>query len=275
MTETAVAQRPRKILRIEGKDAVPFLQGLVTNDVLPLQKGPGLVWAALLTPQGKYIADFFLVRRKEDPEGLIFLDIDAELAPQVQRLLTLYKLRAVVTIGESDLALSRGTSSAPEAALADPRHAALGWRLYSDAALSQAPTTPEAEAPAPATPDLTDWNAIRLAHLIPEYPNELRPNETFILEQAFERLHGVDFRKGCYVGQEVTARMKHKTELRKGLVRLQVEGEAAPGTPITLPDGREAGQIGTSAEGKALAYMRFDRMAGELSAGSAKLRAES
>ncbi|SEB77157.1 folate-binding protein YgfZ [Rhodobacter sp. 24-YEA-8] len=274
MTETALAQRPRKILRIEGKDAVPFLQGLVTNDVLPLQKAPGLVWAALLTPQGKYIADFFLVRRRDDPEGLIFLDTDAELAPQVQRLLTLYKLRAVVTISESDLTLSRGTGSAPEAALADPRHAALGWRLYSDAALPQESAAPDTKAP-PAAPDLTDWNAIRLAHLIPEYPNELRPNETFILEQAFERLHGVDFRKGCYVGQEVTARMKHKTELRKGLVRLQVEGEAAPGTPITLPDGREAGQIGTSAEGRALAYMRFDRMAGELSAGTAKLRAES
>ncbi len=254
-------QQPRQILRIEGKDAVPYLQGLVTNNVLPLEKGPGIVWAALLTPQGKYLADFFLIRREADPEGLIFLDIDAALAPQVLRLLTMYRLRAAVTISVAPLHLTRGTGTPPAAALADPRHEALGWRLYS-------------ETPAPQPPQ-PDWDAIRVEHLIPEYPAELRPNESFILEQGFERLHGVDFRKGCYVGQEVTARMKHKTELRKGLVRLQLAGEAAPGTPVTLPDGREAGQIGTSAGGRALAHMRFDRMAGPLVAGEASLRAEA
>ncbi|WP_112310017.1 CAF17-like 4Fe-4S cluster assembly/insertion protein YgfZ [Pseudogemmobacter bohemicus] len=274
MTDTAPSPRPRKILRIEGKDAVPFLQGLVTNDVLPLQKGPGLVWAALLTPQGKYIADFFLARRPGDPEGLIFLDIDAELAPQVQRLLTLYKLRAAVVISAGDLVLSRGTGAPPDGAIPDPRHQALGWRLYGDAPMPKPDTDlPETDLPGTDLP-APDWDRIRLANLIPEYPNELRPNESFILEQGFERLHGVDFRKGCYVGQEVTARMKHKTELRKGLVRLAIEGEAAPGTPITLPDGREAGQIGTSAGGQALAHMRFDRMGGDLSAGEARLRPE-
>ena len=253
--------RPRKFLRIEGKDAASFLQGLVTNDVLPLEKGPGLIWAALLTPQGKYLADFFLVRRPGDPEGLIFLDTDAALAPQVLRLLSLYKLRAEVTISEAALHLTRGAGAAPAGAQPDPRHEALGWRLYSEA-------QPDAQ------PDTTDWDAIRLAHLIPEYPHELLPNESFILEQDFERLHGVSFRKGCYVGQEVTARMKHKTELRKGLVRLNVEGEAPPGTAITLPDGREAGRIGTISAGQALAHMRFDRMSGPLVAGSAGLKAE-
>ncbi|NPD15936.1 folate-binding protein YgfZ [Xinfangfangia sp. D13-10-4-6] len=265
MTQTSQTT-DRRILKIEGADAVTFLQGLVSNDVLPLAKAPGLVWAALLTPQGKYLADFFIIRRPGDPEGLLFLDIHADLAPQVQRLLTLYKLRAAVTISAAELQLQRGTGPAPEGALPDPRHEALGWRLYTENLPDTLPQPPD-QSP--------DWDAIRLAHLIPEYPNELQPNETFILEQGFERLHGVNFRKGCYVGQEVTARMKHKTELRKGLVRLEISGTAAPGTPITLSDGREAGRLGTSHNGKALAHMRFDRMGGPLIAGEAQLQAEA
>ena len=99
------------------------------------------------------------------------------------------------------------------------------------------------------------------------------PDDSYILEMAFERLNGVNFRKGCYVGQEVTARMKHKAELRKGLVRLAIDGSAAPGTPITLPDGREAGRLGSVAQGRALAHLRFDRAEGPLLAGAATLRA--
>lgn len=255
---TASPPAPREIWQIQGEDSPGFLQGLVTNDVLPLSRGPGLVWAALLNPQGKYLADFFIARREGDAAGQLLLDIDARLAPGVLRLMQLYRLRAAVQIARSPLSVSRGTGPAPAGALADPRHPALGWRLYGEAAAG----------------DATDWDAIRVEHLIPEYPAELRPNESYILEQGFERLNGVDFRKGCYVGQEVTARMKHKTELRKGLVRLKIEGEAEPGTAITLPDGREAGVLGTVSGGRALAQMRFDRLAGPLEAGAARLEAE-
>ena len=90
---------------------------------------------------------------------------------------------------------------------------------------------------------------------IPETLIELIPNETFILEAGFERLHGVDFRKGCYVGQEVTARMKHKTELRKGLFTLGIDGQAPVGTPILMPDGREAGTLFTQSGGRAIAQV--------------------
>ena len=99
----------------------------------------------------------------------------------------------------------------------------------------------------------------------------MQPNESYILETGFERLHGVDFRKGCYVGQEIVARMKHKTELRKGLARVQVEGGAQPGTPITA-DGRPAGTLHTRAGDRAIAYLRFDRAQGPMMAGDAAVR---
>ena len=238
----------RTIFRITGSDARNFLQGLVTNDVEKLDRG--LVYAALLTPQGKYMADFFLV-----PEGdAILLDVDSSLAAMLLQRLSMYKLRADVTIAETDLMVKRGTGPAPDGALADPRNEALGWRLYG----------------VEGGDDGSDWDAIRVAHCIPATGIELTP-ETYILEAGFEGLNGVDFRKGCYVGQEVTARMKHKTELRKGLRVVEIEGDAPAGTPI-MADGKEAGTLFTSAGSRAIAHLRLDRAKGDMTAGDARLR---
>ena len=238
----------RRIIRVGGADRVDFLQGLVTNDVT---RAP--VWAALLTAQGKYLADFLIV-----PQGdALLLDVDARLADDLMRRLSMYKLRAAVELAPTDLKVTRGTGTAPDGAIPDPRHPALGWRLYG----------------ATEGDDGTDWDAIRVAHAIPESLVELIPNETFILEAGFERLHGVDFRKGCYVGQEVTARMKHKTELRKGLVTVAIDGEAPVGTPILMADGREAGTLFTQSGGRAIAHLRFDRMDGPLTAAEATVTA--
>ena len=238
----------RRIIRVGGADRVDFLQGLVTNDVT---RAP--VWAALLTAQGKYLADFLIV-----PQGdALLLDVDARLADDLLRRLSMYKLRAAVELAPTDLKVTRGTGTAPDGAIPDPRHPALGWRLYG----------------ATEGDDGTDWDAIRVAHAIPESLVELIPNETFILEAGFERLHGVDFRKGCYVGQEVTARMKHKTELRKGLVTVAIDGEAPVGTPILMADGREAGTLFTQSGGRAIAHLRFDRMDGPLTAADATVTA--
>ena len=236
----------RKILRVSGKDRGDFLQGLVSNDVT---RAP--CWAALLTPQGKYLADFLIV---PDGESLL-LDVDAQLADDLMRRLSMYRLRAAVEIEETGLRVARGTGPAPKGAIPDPRHEALGWRLYGDK----------------GGDDGTDWDAIRVAHIIPETLVELIPNETYILEAGFERLHGVDFRKGCYVGQEVTARMRHKTELRKGLVGVAVEGEVPVGTPILTENGREAGVLYTQSGGRGIAHLRFDRMEGPLTAGDAAI----
>lgn len=236
----------RRILALSGKDREAFLQGLVTNDV---RRAP--VWSALLTPQGKYLADFLIV-----PDGeRLLIDVDEGLAGDLIRRLSMYKLRSDVALEPTDLQVTRGTGPAPDGAIADPRDPALGWRLYG----------------AETGDDGSDWDAIRVAHTIPESLIELIPNETFILEAGFERLHGVDFRKGCYVGQEVTARMKHKTELKKGLVTLGIDGTAPVGTPILLPDGREAGTLFTQSGGRAIAHMRFDRMVEGLAAGDARI----
>ncbi|UWQ78021.1 folate-binding protein [Leisingera sp. S132] len=237
----------RRILRLTGADAKSFLQGLVTNNVDHLDSG--LVYAALLTPQGKYLADFFLAADGD----AVLLDVEASLADGLMKRLNMYRLRADVQVEITDLQVKRGTGTAPEGALPDPRHAGLGWRLYG----------PE------GGDDGSDWDAIRVAHCIPETGIELGP-ESYILEAGFEALKGVDFRKGCYVGQEVTARMKHKTELRKGFRTVQVEGKAPAGTEITA-GGKVAGTLYTQAGGQGIAYLRFDRAKGEMQAGDARV----
>ena len=166
--------------------------------------------------------------------------------------LTMYKLRADVTIEESDLHVHRGIGSVPEDGFADPRAETLGWRAYRDA---------------PQTDDDTDWSALRVAAEVPLSGAELGP-DSYILEMGFERLNGVDFRKGCYVGQEVTARMKHKTELRKGLAKVTVTGTVESGTEITA-GGKPVGTLYSIAGDQGLAYLRFDRAKGEMQAGDA------
>ncbi|MEP2640629.1 folate-binding protein [Roseobacter sp.] len=236
----------RRILKITGDDARDFLQGMITNDISRLKDG--LVYAALLTPQGKYIADFFLMAV---PDGVL-LDVADDLGDALAQRLTMYKLRADVTIASTPLHVHRGTGDTPPDGNADPRDPAMGWRAYRDT---------------PQTDDTTDWTALRVAHLIPETGVELTP-DTFILEAGFERLSGVDFRKGCYVGQEVTARMKHKTELRKGLARVQISGAAEPGTDI-IADGKPAGTLLSCTATAGIAYLRFDRAQGAMTAGTA------
>ncbi|WP_019954462.1 CAF17-like 4Fe-4S cluster assembly/insertion protein YgfZ [Yoonia vestfoldensis] len=235
----------RVVLSITGADRVEFLQGLVTNDVT--RAAGGIVYAALLTPQGKYIADFFVVGQ----DDRLLVDVAQSHAATLLQRLTMYRLRAAVQIAQTNLIASRGTGPVPEGALTDPRHPALGWRHYGHSDIS----------------DQTDWDAIRVAHLIPETGIELTP-ETYVLETGFEALHGVDFKKGCYVGQEIVARMKHKTELRKGLARVQLNGMAQPGDTITA-DGKEAGVLHTVSGDQAIAYLRFDRANGPMQAGSA------
>ena len=221
----------------------------MTNDVEKLSGGP--IYAALLSAQGKYLFDFFLA---VDGDTIV-LDIAADRAPALAQRLTMYRLRADVQIEADDRPVWRGIGDAPEGAFTDPRDDAMGWRLYGEASVEALPED--------------YFEAIRVEHAIPE--PELVENETYILEAGFERLNGVDFRKGCYVGQEITARMKHKTELKKGLRRVSVEGDVAFGTAITT-NGKPAGTLFTVVNGRGLAHLRFDRAQGEMQAGSATLR---
>lgn len=234
------------ILEITGGDALSFLQGIVTNDLDRL--AGGLVYAALLSPQGKYLADFFLLRR----EDKILLDIAPALAPDTLRRLSMYRLRADVAIRESGIRVLR--TGNPEGAFIDPRHPALGWRRYG----------------AGGPDELSDPLPLRVDLCIPESGVELIPDETYVLEAGFERLNGVDFRKGCYVGQEVTARMKHKTVLKKGLVSVAVEGSAPVGTGI-LSEGKPVGTLYSQWGGKGIAHLRFDRAGTDMQAGEARV----
>jgi tRNA-modifying protein YgfZ len=261
MTE-ALHATDRAVLRIAGPDARDFLHGLVTNDVRSLEAGP--VYAALLSPQGKYLFDFLLFADTDTP-GAVLLDVKADRAAALARRLAMYRLRADVVIAPADLAVAVGTGAPPAplgtAAFPDPRDPALGWR-----ALVAPADAPPASGPADAL-----LAAARVARAVPETGVELVPDDSYILELGFERLHGVDFRKGCYVGQEVTARMKHRTELRKGLVRVRVDGPAPPpGTAITAGD-KTAGTLYTTAGGEGLAWLRLDRAVGPLAAGAATL----
>lgn len=236
----------RTVFRITGNDRVEFLQNLVTNDVKRMDQG--IVYAAILTPQGKYLADFFLI----PDQDAILLDVDSSLAAGLAQRLNMYRLRADVQIEATGITPSRGTGPAPDGAFADPRHPDMGWHAYDG--------RPSANV---------DWDAIRVTHVIPETGIELGP-DSYILEVGFERLNGVDFRKGCYVGQEVTARMKHKTELRKGLVQVAIDGEAPVGSDITN-DGKPVGTLFTQSGGHAIAYLRFDRAGPDMQAGEARV----
>ena len=239
----------RTVFRLTGSDREDFLQNLVTNDVARLKSG--IVWAALLAPQGKYLADFFLVPAK----SAILLDVAEEISAALHQRLMMYRLRADVQIEATDIRPTRGMGAAPAGAFADPRHPALGWRAYDG--------RPDEGA---------DWTALRVAHCVPETGIELIANETYPLEAGFERLNGIDFKKGCYVGQEVTARMKHKTELRKGLAIVEIRGDAPLATEIRSEVGKPAGTLFSQSGGRAIAYLRFDRAEGDLTAGEATVR---
>ena len=237
----------RTVISISGDDRINFLQGLVTNDVA--KAADGIIYTALLTPQGKFMADFFVIGQ----DNRLLIDVATSHAQMLGQRLMMYRLRAAVEILQTDLIVSRGTGPMPDSAMADPRHPALGWRVYGDADIS----------------DDTDWTALQVTHQVPTTGVELT-EDTYILEAGFEALNGVDFKKGCFVGQEVVARMKHKTVLKKGLARVQISGAANQGDPITA-DGKPVGTLHTISGDQALAYLRFDRAEGVMQAGDATL----
>lgn len=254
----------RAVLRMEGADARDVLQNVVTNDVNRVAPGRA-VYAALLTPQGKYLFDFLLL---DGPDGVLLIDIDADRAEALAQRLRMYCMRRDARItGVAGLGVALVWGGEPGdygLVVPDPRAAALGWRIYA--------ADPEGVLAATGAQiaDRAEYDLLRIDHLVPASGVELVPDDTYILEAGFEALNGVDFRKGCYVGQEVTARMKHKTELKKRLVRVRVEGEAAPGTLVTAA-GKLAGTLFSHARGRGLAHLRIDRATGLLEAGEARV----
>ncbi|MCB1970859.1 MAG: folate-binding protein YgfZ [Geminicoccaceae bacterium] len=240
----------RALLRISGKDARAFLQGIVSNDVGALQPACPL-YAALLTPQGKFLHDFILY---EQDGGVILVDVAAEGRQDLVRRLTMYRLRAKVDIDEETrscvLAMfPERRESMPEGfmAFADPRDPGLGLRLVG----SDAMLPPSLDDPA-----LYDLHRLKLG--IPDGARDLVRERSTLAEADFERLNGVSFTKGCYVGQELTARMKHRGLAKRRLLPVIIDGESpACGTLLEL-DGKEVAEMRSSCDGYGMALVRID-----------------
>ena len=238
----------RTVLCVSGPDAKSFLQNLVTNDVTKLNNN--IIYSALLTPQGKLVTDFFLADLGQD----ILIDVNSTVSDTLLKLLNLYKLRAEISIEKTELKVSKGINNKPQKGLDDPRHPKMGWRCYIDQDVSE---------------KNIDWEKLRIENLIPEFGKELS-SDSYILEYGFEKLNGVDFKKGCYVGQEVTARMKHKTKLRKGLAIVETTGRVPFDTPI-YANNKIVGKVFTCTNSKALAYLRFDATEKKMMAGTIEI----
>jgi len=271
----ALADESRGVLALSGEEARGFLQGLVTNDVMKI--GPDrAVWAALLTPQGRYLHDFFLV---QSPDGALWLECEAERRQDLLRRLTIYKLRAKVRIADvtDGLAVVRvfgpGTARATGGGVAfiDPREPRLGAR----AILPRAEGTMLADRLGVAVGTAEQYQRLRLALGVPEGGRELEPEKALPMESRFDLLNGIDWQKGCYVGQELTARMRYRALVKKRLLPVAIEGPVPePGTPVLI-EGEEAGVLRGASQGYGLALMRLDKLeeAGDrpLTAGAARI----
>jgi folate-binding protein YgfZ len=249
MTQTA-ALPARGVIEIGGEDRVTFLQGLVSNDVAQVAPGRA-VWTALLTPQGKWLADFFILT---DGDRLL-LDCERAQAPMLLQRLARFRLRSKVTLRAEDaLQVYAAWDGEPEVdalAVRDPRLPEAGWRLL-------------AGAPLLATASAGDWDRHRLALGLPDGSRDLEAEKTVLLEAGFDELHGVSWSKGCYMGQELTARTKYRGLIKRRLVPVAVVGPLpAPGTPVL----RDAVEIGTMRSGRdqlGLAVLRLDRLGAAL-----------
>ncbi|MGH6833652.1 MAG: YgfZ/GcvT domain-containing protein, partial [Methyloceanibacter sp.] len=251
----------RAILRIGGADARKYLQGLITNDIGKAQGGHA-IHAGLLTPQGKILFDFFAV-----PAGDGFLiDVAHDKADELLKRLTFYRLRAQVEIAEEPslvvAAAWGGTPGKPKGAIlyADPRLPDLDFRLLAPKGTSAADFGCE-----PALED--DYHALRIRQGVPEGGRDYAFGETFPHEALFDQLNGVDFAKGCYVGQEVVSRMEHRGTARKRIV--PVEGKAllpSSGSNVEV-DGVPIGTLGSVSGASGLALIRLDRAEEALASG--------
>ena len=245
----------RGVVSVEGEDAASFLQGLLTNDVEGLAPGEAR-YAALLTPQGKILFDMLVVRIASTTGSAFRLDCAAAQAADLAKRLGFYKLRAKVTVIDasaiSGIVALWGDQPEPAPGVtlyADPRAAALGWRAI----------VPRAEAEEAGAAALPAYDQLRIRSGVPVGGVDFAYGDAFPQDANFDLLSGVDFRKGCYVGQEVVSRMKHRGAVRKRVVRVLLSSEAPPpGTPV-LDGELPVGALGSSSGREALAMLRLDR----------------
>ena len=257
---TSIAHLPeRGVIAVDGPDRVGFLQGLVSNDVELAAPGRA-VWAALLSPQGKWLADFFILA---DGERLL-LDVERAQAGMLVQKFSRFRLRSKVMVAALDWQVHVAWGGVPEVpagavAAPDPRLAEAGWRIL-------------APVPLPAAATTADWDMHRLGLGLPDGSRDLEADKTVLLEAGFDELSGVSWSKGCYMGQELTARTKYRGLIKRRLVKVAVAGDMPPpGTPVLRGDGVEVGTLRSGRDGVALATLRIDVLAVPLEAAGARV----
>lgn len=258
---TKCARLPdRAVLAIGGADRVGFLNGLVSNDVALVRDGRA-VWAALLTPQGKYLADFFILA---GPQDRLLLDCAAGDSDDIARRLLRFRLRSDVSVAAAGLAVhvAWDGDAIPQGAVAaapDPRLDKAGWRLL-------------AEQPLACNPTAGEWDAHRIALGLPDGARDMEREKSVLLEAGFDELNGISWTKGCYMGQELTARTRYRGLLKRRLLLVRAERDLPPpGTPVLAEDGREVGEMRSVSGREGLALLRLDAARGRLTAGGMAL----
>lgn len=247
----------RSVIEVSGEDRISFLQGLVSNDVAEAAPGRA-VWAALLTPQGKWLADFFILA----DGGRLLLDGERSQAASLLQRLTRYRLRSRVALRPADeLSVYVAWQGAPVGAAIvapDPRLPEAGWRVLSQLSL-------------PTNATVIDWDRHRLSLGLPDGSRDLEAEKSVLLEAGFDELHGVSWSKGCYMGQELTARTKYRGLVKRRLVPVAVDGPLPdPGTPV-LRGGTDVGTMRSGRDQSGMAVLRIDALRDELACGSARL----
>jgi tRNA-modifying protein YgfZ len=258
----------RGVVKVAGEGARSFLHGLVTADVLNLKPGDAR-FCALLTPQGKIIADFIVAEAPAKDGGGFFLDVPRTLAATLIEKLNLYKLRAKVII--EDLSEVLGVlaawdgSSTTDIGLtyADPRMRALGIRIMLPPHL----VTAAAASLGAALVQATEYEAHRIALGVPQGGLDFSYGDAFPHEADMDQFAGVDFQKGCYVGQEVVSRMEHRGTARTRAVPVRFEGAALQAGATIVAGDRHIGHVGSAVAGTGIALLRLDRVADALSRG--------
>jgi hypothetical protein len=260
----------RGVVKVSGDDARDFLNGLVTTDVTLLRPGLGR-FGALLTPQGKITADFLITEAPSGHGGGFLIDVPRALAQGLADKLGFYRLRARVAV--ENLSDSLGVLAAwdgepaikPDLAFTDPRHGALGWRILVPVELAQKAV----DLIGAEMLDSSAYDAHRIASGVPRGGLDFSYGDAFPHETNMDRLHGVDFDKGCYVGQEVVSRMQHRGTARTRTVRIIVDGAAPEPGAVLLAGDKPVGTMGSASGDHGLALIRTDRAAAALDAGIA------
>lgn len=248
----------RALVRVSGSDWRSFLQGLLTQDVETLAEGE-LRFGALLTPQGRLLFDLFILG---ESDGALLDVATARREALIQRL-SMYRLRARVEIAADErgvTALFPGLVEA-EGFAVDPRVPALGLRGYG--------------SDRPATADEAAYDAFRLSFGVPSTP-DWEDEKTYPIDADFDLLNGIDFRKGCFVGQETTSRMKRRGQIRNRMLPIVFEGPPPPAGSEVLAGDLRAGEVLSGVDGRAMALLRVDRIEGvDLSVGGRPVRVET